>query len=386
MSMKRLALVTDAWQPQTNGVVNTLVRLVEAPRVAGDRGAGRSRPTRTARCRCRPTRRSASRCDPWTAIPRIRAFAPDAVHVATEGPLGFWTVGWLRRAGPALHDQLPHPLRRVPERAPARAARVGLQAGALVPRARRSTRWSARCRCCDELRGAARRPATWCTGRAASTRRSSTREHRRDDVYAAAAADLALRRARRRREEPGGLPGAAAAGHQGRGRRRSVARGARSAASPTSCGAAIASATIWRRTSPAPTASCSRRAPRPSATCCSRRWPRACRWRRCRRPARSTSSRRASTARSTTTCCDACLRALALLAREGARQHRGADAAGGPRGVPRPPGAAAAADAGRCRRAPAPRRAARRCRRRRCPAAARLSALRAAAAAAAPSG
>ena len=26
-------------------------------------------------------------------------FAPDAIHVATEGPLGFWTVGWLRRHG-----------------------------------------------------------------------------------------------------------------------------------------------------------------------------------------------------------------------------------------------------------------------------------------------
>ena len=26
--IRRLALVTDAWKPQTNGVVNTLVRLV----------------------------------------------------------------------------------------------------------------------------------------------------------------------------------------------------------------------------------------------------------------------------------------------------------------------------------------------------------------------
>jgi glycosyltransferase involved in cell wall biosynthesis len=36
-------------------------------------------------------------CDPWKAIKRIRAFQPDAIHVATEGPLGFWAVGWLRR-------------------------------------------------------------------------------------------------------------------------------------------------------------------------------------------------------------------------------------------------------------------------------------------------
>jgi glycosyltransferase involved in cell wall biosynthesis len=38
-------------------------------------------------------------CDPWKAIPRIRAFRPDAIHVATEGPLGFFTVAWLRRCG-----------------------------------------------------------------------------------------------------------------------------------------------------------------------------------------------------------------------------------------------------------------------------------------------
>ena len=29
MSLRKLALVTDAWRPQTNGVVNTLVRLVK---------------------------------------------------------------------------------------------------------------------------------------------------------------------------------------------------------------------------------------------------------------------------------------------------------------------------------------------------------------------
>ena len=40
MSLKRLALVTDAWRPQTNGVVNTLVRLVEASGSARHRGAG----------------------------------------------------------------------------------------------------------------------------------------------------------------------------------------------------------------------------------------------------------------------------------------------------------------------------------------------------------
>jgi glycosyltransferase involved in cell wall biosynthesis len=98
LPLRRLALVTDAWKPQTNGVVNTLVRLVsylesqgtEVLVVAPD--AHRTLPLPSY-----PEIRVA--CDPWRAIPRIQAFAPDAIHIATEGPLGFWAVGWLRRAG-----------------------------------------------------------------------------------------------------------------------------------------------------------------------------------------------------------------------------------------------------------------------------------------------
>ncbi len=97
-TLRRLVLVTDAWRPQTNGVVNTLVRLVahlestgvEVLVVAPD--AHRTVPL--------PSYREIRiACDPWRAIPRIRAFAPDAIHVATEGPLGFYTVAWLRRHG-----------------------------------------------------------------------------------------------------------------------------------------------------------------------------------------------------------------------------------------------------------------------------------------------
>jgi glycosyltransferase involved in cell wall biosynthesis len=96
--VRRLALVTDAWKPQTNGVVNTLVRLVNSLEMGGTEvlviapGEHRTVPLLSY-----PEIRIA--CDPWKAIPRIRAFQPDAVHVATEGPLGFWTVGWLRRHG-----------------------------------------------------------------------------------------------------------------------------------------------------------------------------------------------------------------------------------------------------------------------------------------------
>ncbi len=95
---QRLALITDAWKPQTNGVVNTLVKLVKSLETKGievlviSPGAHCTVPLPSY-----PEIRIA--CDPWKAIPRIRAFEPDAIHVATEGPLGFWTVGWLRRSG-----------------------------------------------------------------------------------------------------------------------------------------------------------------------------------------------------------------------------------------------------------------------------------------------
>ena len=96
---RRLALVTDAWKPQTNGVVNTLLRLVEAP--GGARGTEvlviAPDAHRTVPLPSYPEIRIA--CDPWRAIPRLQAFAPDAVHVATEGPLGFWTSAGCARRG-----------------------------------------------------------------------------------------------------------------------------------------------------------------------------------------------------------------------------------------------------------------------------------------------
>jgi glycosyltransferase involved in cell wall biosynthesis len=97
-TLKRLALVTDAWLPQTNGVVGTLVRLVKHLESQGVEVLVISPDAhRTIACPSYPEIRVA--CDPWRAIGRIRAFQPDAIHVATEGPLGFSTIGWLRLRG-----------------------------------------------------------------------------------------------------------------------------------------------------------------------------------------------------------------------------------------------------------------------------------------------
>ncbi len=107
----RIAIVTDAWSPQVNGVVRTLesvtgelrrrghqieiispdqFRSVPCPSYAeirlsltGSRGVGR----------------------------RLEAFSPDAVHIATEGPLGLAGRRWcVQRAWPfttAFHTQFP---------------------------------------------------------------------------------------------------------------------------------------------------------------------------------------------------------------------------------------------------------------------------------------
>jgi glycosyltransferase involved in cell wall biosynthesis len=106
----RVALVTDAWRPQTNGVVNTLSRLVGYLESAGVRVLVVSPlDHRTLPLPSYPEIRLA--CDPWKAVQRLEGFHPDAVHVATEGPLGLWARNWLGRHGLAFttsyHTRFP---------------------------------------------------------------------------------------------------------------------------------------------------------------------------------------------------------------------------------------------------------------------------------------
>jgi len=93
---QRLALVTDAWPPQTNGVVNTLTRLVKHLESVGmDVLVVSPEGFLTVPFPSYPEVRVA--CNPWRALAPLRAFQPDAVHVATEGPLGLWVRGWMGR-------------------------------------------------------------------------------------------------------------------------------------------------------------------------------------------------------------------------------------------------------------------------------------------------
>jgi len=85
----KLALVTDAWQPQVNGVVTTLVELVRELRALGHTvevihpGLFHTRPCpgyAGIDLAVRPAAELAQRLD---------VLAPDAIHLATEGPLGW---------------------------------------------------------------------------------------------------------------------------------------------------------------------------------------------------------------------------------------------------------------------------------------------------------
>ena len=107
----RIALVTDAWQPQVNGVVTTLVELVSGLRAARHEVL-LIEPSAFRRVPCpgypglemawRPGREVARRLD---------EAAPDAIHIATEGPLGWAARRHCRRRGwrfsTAFHTRFP---------------------------------------------------------------------------------------------------------------------------------------------------------------------------------------------------------------------------------------------------------------------------------------
>ena len=80
----------------------------------GHEVAGRSRPTCSARCRARPIPRSGWRLRaPARSARMLEEFAPDAIHLATEGPLCLAARRWCLRARLALHHRLSHAISRL---------------------------------------------------------------------------------------------------------------------------------------------------------------------------------------------------------------------------------------------------------------------------------
>tara|TARA_Y100001933_G_scaffold243999_1_gene273194 strand:+ start:3106 stop:4131 length:1026 start_codon:yes stop_codon:yes gene_type:complete len=93
----RLLIITDAWFPQINGVVRTLSttrdKLIERGHQVEVLGPDRFR---NMPCPTYPEIRLAL-CTPVSVGRHIEAAAPDAVHIATEGPLGWAARSWLKR-------------------------------------------------------------------------------------------------------------------------------------------------------------------------------------------------------------------------------------------------------------------------------------------------
>jgi len=112
----RIALVTDAWSPQVNGVVRTWTEVVREMKAMGhevhviEPGQFKTVPMpryREIRLAVLPGRGVAQ---------KLEAIDPDAVHIATEGPLGCAARRCCGRRGwrytTSYHTQFPHYLKR----------------------------------------------------------------------------------------------------------------------------------------------------------------------------------------------------------------------------------------------------------------------------------
>ena len=108
---QRIAIVTDAWHPQMNGVVRTLTTTCEQLREDGHEVMVVS-PDQFASIPC-PTypeiRLAFTR--PGAVASLLRSFAPEAIHIATEGPLGMTARRYCARHSicftTAYHTQFP---------------------------------------------------------------------------------------------------------------------------------------------------------------------------------------------------------------------------------------------------------------------------------------
>jgi glycosyltransferase involved in cell wall biosynthesis len=115
----KLAIVTDAWRPQINGVVTTLQRTAATLEAMGHAVRVFSPAEHwTLPCPTYPEIRLAVWPDRRLGA-ALDDFAPDAIHVATEGPLGMAAARYCSTRGYAFttsyHTQFPQYVRkRVP--------------------------------------------------------------------------------------------------------------------------------------------------------------------------------------------------------------------------------------------------------------------------------
>lgn len=106
----KVLIVTDAWHPQTNGVVTTLEQVIAGARAQGVE-VDVLEPSGFATMGLPGYREIRVAINPFSVGRRIRELAPGAVHIATEGPLGFAARRFLKKQGlpftTSLHTKFP---------------------------------------------------------------------------------------------------------------------------------------------------------------------------------------------------------------------------------------------------------------------------------------
>ena len=119
----RIALLTDAWLPQVNGVVTTLVELVRELEDAGH-DVHVLHPGQFATRPCPGYAGIDLAVRPYKVLAhKLDALQPDAIHLATEGPLGWAGRRYCLKRGlaftTAFHTRFPEILQaalRIPLR------------------------------------------------------------------------------------------------------------------------------------------------------------------------------------------------------------------------------------------------------------------------------
>ncbi len=111
----RIQIITDAWHPQVNGVVRTLTHTVgELEKMGHKINLVTPLSFRTLPCPGYPEIRLAM-VRPGHIGDRLEQFQPEAVHIATEGPLGIAARHYCLRAGipftTSFHTRFPEYLR-----------------------------------------------------------------------------------------------------------------------------------------------------------------------------------------------------------------------------------------------------------------------------------
>lgn len=107
----RILVATDAWRPQVNGVVRTYEQLAERlPRLGASLEILSADAFRTLPCPTYPQIRLALP-DRDLCAKTIDAMRPDAIHIATEGPVGLMARAYCRRRGlpftTSFHTKFP---------------------------------------------------------------------------------------------------------------------------------------------------------------------------------------------------------------------------------------------------------------------------------------